>query len=85
MKMPTIRRLWAIYKRGVLQEGLGITKRTHATVLVQNAFYLGARSILQAQARLLEHGDLEELHGFIARQGRQLAAMRGERPRARRH
>ena len=36
MRMPTIRHLWTTYKCAVLQEGLGITQRSHAQVLAQN-------------------------------------------------
>lgn len=85
MQMPTIRRMWTLYKRTVLQEGLGITRRNDVQVLAQNAFYLGAQSTLQALALLLEHGDYDEAHRYIERHGRQTAAMRGVRPKARRH
>jgi len=58
MKMPTIRKLWTLYKRDVLQE-LGITRRNDVQVLAQNAFYFGAYTTLQALAALLEVGDVE--------------------------
>lgn len=85
MKMPTIRRLWTFYKSIVLQDGLGITRRDEVLVLAQNAFYLGAQTTLQALAVLLEDGDEQQVLRVIARHGRQLAAMRGVRPRARQH
>lgn len=76
--MPSMRHLWKSYKRDVLQEGLGITRRNEVQILAQNAFYLGAQSVLQCLAFLLEHGHEDEVHEFIERQGRQLKAMRGE-------
>ena len=85
MKMPTIRRMWTFYKHIVLQDGLGITRRNEAQVLAQNAFYLGARTTLQALATLLEDGDVEQVHRVIEQHGRQIKAIRGLRPRARRH
>ena len=55
--MPSIRRLWTIYRQTVLREGLGRYKRDHIQVLAQNAFYSGARTVLQGLAHLLERGD----------------------------
>lgn len=71
MKMPTIRRMWAFYKRDVLRE-VGVTRRDEVQVLTQNAFYFGAYSTLQALATLLEDGDVEQVHDVIERHGRQL-------------
>lgn len=85
MRMPTIRRMWTLYKRTVLQEGLGFTRRNDVQVLAQNAFYLGAQSTLQALALLLERGNYDGAHRYIERHGRQAAAMRGARPKATRH
>ena len=88
MKVPTIRRLSALYKRDVLRDALrvgGITPRIHAQVLAQNAFYLGARRTLQSLARLLEDGDVEQVHDVIVRHGRQLKKMRAVAAPARRH
>jgi hypothetical protein len=82
MKMPTLRRMWTFYKRDVLRDALragGITPRTHAQVLAQSAFYLGARCTLQSLATLLEEGDV------IARHGRQLKKMRALAAPARMH
>lgn len=83
MKMPPIRRLWTMYKKTVLQEGLGRTKRDQTQVLLQNAFYFGAHSVMQALAMLLENGDVEQLHRVIEQHGRQVRAMRGRKPRVR--
>lgn len=85
MRMPTIRRAWSLYKRTVLQEGLGLTRRDHVQVVVQHAFYCGAHSMLQGLATLLQHGDVEEAHRFIAREGRRVRALRGMSPRTVRH
>ena len=82
---PTIRRLWTMYKRSVLQEGLGIIGRGHATILAQGAFYGGARSVFKVLAYMLEHGDVEEMHALIQSQGRQLKKLQQLAPRARRH
>lgn len=88
VKMPTIRCLWTFYKRDVLGDALrlgGITPRTHAQVLAQSAFYLGAQSTLQSLATLLEDGDAEQVHQVIERHGRQLKTMRARIAPARRH
>lgn len=84
MKMPTIRRMWLFYKRGVLRK-LGVTRRDEVQVLAQNAFYFGAYTTLQALATLLENGDVEQVHEVIERHGRQLKKMRALAPRARQH
>ena len=84
MKMPTIRRMWTFYKHIVLQEGLGIRHRNQVQVLAQNAFYLGAQTTLQALATLLEDGDVDQVHRVIERHGRQIKAIQGLRPQARR-
>lgn len=81
--MPSIRRLWTMYKKTALQEGLGRTRRDHVQVLTQNAFYFGSYSVLQALNHLLEHGHVEEMHRVIERHGRQIRAMRGRKPRLR--
>jgi DNA-binding FadR family transcriptional regulator len=85
MKMLTLRHMWTMYKRTMLQEGLGITRRNEVQILVQKAFYLGAQTTLQALATLLEDGDVEQVHRVIEHHGRQIKAMQGLRPRARRH
>jgi hypothetical protein len=87
MTTLSLRRLWTLYKQTALRRELGPIKRDPEQVLLQNAFYCGARGVLQVLAYLLEHGDYEELHRTIERQGRQIRAIRAERrrPRARRH
>jgi hypothetical protein len=65
VKMPTIRRMGSMYKRTMLQEGLGITRRNEVQMLAQNAFYLGAQTTLQALATLLEDGEVEQVHRII--------------------
>lgn len=49
--------------------GLGRLRRDHAQVLAQNAFYSGARSVLQVLAFMLEHGEVEEVRALIERHG----------------
>jgi hypothetical protein len=83
MTTLSLRRLWTIYKRTAMGGGRGPLKRDPEQVLVQNAFYCGARGVLQVLAYMLEHGDYEELHRTIERQGRQIRAIRGKRPRVR--
>jgi hypothetical protein len=54
-------------------------------ILAQHSFYSGARGVLKVLDHLLEHGEDEELRKLIRRQGRQIKALQGQRPRARRH
>jgi hypothetical protein len=84
-RVPSLRRLWLMYKRAVLVEGLGRTKRDHLQVLVQNAFYNRARSAYKVMGYLLDQGDYEQLRKLIARQAQQVQAIQGLRPKARRH
>jgi hypothetical protein len=77
----SLRRLWTMYKRLLADDGLG--KRD--LIFAQAAFYAGARSTLKVLNHLLEHGQDDELRRTIQRQGRQIKALQGLRPRARRH
>jgi hypothetical protein len=52
---------------------------------IQLAFYSGARGVLKVLAYLIEHGDYEELHETIRRQGRQIERIRSRRPRTKSH
>ena len=79
----SIRRLWTMYKRIAIRQGLGASKRD--PLLAQGAFYGGARGVLQVLAHMMEHGDYDALHRPIERQGRQIRAIHGLKPRARRH
>ena len=81
MATLSLRRLWTIYKRTALKQGL--SKRDLAST--QLAFYSGARGVLKVLAHLIEHGDYEELHETIERHGRQLERIRSRRPRTRDH
>lgn len=88
MTIPTIRKLWAFYKRDVLHDALreaGITSRTHAQVLAQSAFYGGARSMLQVLAYMIEHDETGEALRLIERQGRQIKKLAGLMPPKQRH
>jgi len=70
-----------MYKKLLIEDRL--SRRDQ--VLAQASFYAGARSTLKVLARLLEHGEDEELRRIIERQGRQIKALQGLRSRARRH
>jgi hypothetical protein len=78
---PSLRRLWSMYKKLLVEDGLGRRDQ----VLAQAAFYSGARGVLKVLNHLLEHGQDDELHRTIQRHGRQIKALQGLRPRARRH
>jgi hypothetical protein len=77
----SLRRLWTMYKRLLAADGLG--KRD--LIFAQAAFYARARATLKVLNHLLEHGEDDELRRTIQRQGRQIKALQGLRPRARRH
>ena len=77
----SLRRLWTIYKRTAITRGS--SKREMATI--QLAFYSGARGVLKVLAYLIEHGDHDELHETIRRQGRQIERIRSRRPRTKSH
>jgi hypothetical protein len=81
MTAPSLRRLWTMYKKILAEEGMG----RRDLILAQQSFYGGARAVLKVLAFLLEHGDDEEMRRIIERQGRQIKALQGLRPRARRH
>jgi hypothetical protein len=42
--------------------------------LAHGAFYSGARGVLKVLDHMLEHGDIDELHRTIQRQGRYMAS-----------
>jgi hypothetical protein len=77
----SLRRLWTIYKRTAVTRGASMRDLART----QLAFYSGARGVLKVLAYLIEHGDYEELHETIKRQGRQIERLRSRRPRARGH
>lgn len=81
MPALSLRRLWTIYKN--IHADDGMTKRD--LILAQHSFYSGARGVLKVLDYLLEWGDDEEVRKTIERQGRQIKAIQGLRPRARRH
>lgn len=83
MPALSLRRLWTLYKRAVLTEGLGASRRDE--VLAQNAFYSGARGVLKVLAYMIEQGEDDEVRKTIQRQGQQIKALQGLHPRARRH
>jgi hypothetical protein len=77
----SLRSLWKIYKRTCVVPGTG--KRE--LVMTQLAFYSGARGVLRVLAHLIEHGEYEELHETIGRNGRLIEKIQGQPRRARRH
>jgi hypothetical protein len=81
MATLSLRRLWVIYKRTAMKEGLSARER----ISTQLAFYSGARGVLRVLAYVMERGEYDELHATIRRQARQIERIRGRRPGARRH
>ena len=81
MATLSLRRLWVIYKRTAMKEGLTPRERINT----QLAFYSGARGVLRVLAYLMEHGQYEEFHATIRRQSRQIERIRGRRASTRRH
>jgi hypothetical protein len=81
MATLSLRRLWTIYKRAAIQQGLSECELART----QLAFYGGARGVLRVLAYLIEQGDYEELHETIKRHDRQIARIRSRRPRAKSH
>jgi hypothetical protein len=72
MTALSLRGLWSIYKKILAEDGFG--KRQ--LLFAQAAFFAGARSTLEVLAYLLEHGEDEELHRIIERQGRRIGSRR---------
>jgi hypothetical protein len=81
MATLSLRRLWVIYKRTAIENGLSKRERFRT----QLAFYSGARGVLKVLAYLIEHGDYEELHATIKRHGRHIDRLQSRRRRARQH
>jgi hypothetical protein len=81
MTTLSLRRLWTMYKRVLAEDGFS----RRELVFAQAAFYAGARSTLKVLGYLLEWDDEDELHRTIERHARQIKAIQGLRPRARRH
>jgi len=76
-----IRRLWTMYKKILIDDGAA----KQELLLAQDAFYNGARSVLKVLAHMLEHGELDELHHTIERQGQQIDVIQRSGRRSRRH
>ena len=79
--IPSLRRLWTLYKKLLVENGL--SRRDQ--VLAQGAFYCGARCVLNVLDHLVEGGDMDELQRVIRRHGRTIRVLQGEQPRKRRH
>ena len=77
----SLRRLWMLYKGLAMEHG---TNSRRDLILMQDAFYSGARGVLKVPEHMLRHGKQEELNEAIRRHGRQIDRIRGRRP-VRRH
>ena len=80
MATLSLRRLWTLYKRAVVEPGS--SKRD--LIRTQLAFYSGARGVLKVLDYLLERGEYDELHETIKREARQIATLQS-RKRAKPH
>ena len=83
----SVRRLWTTYRKLALVRRVGHSELE--ILLMNTAFYAGARGVLKVLAKLLERGELDELHSIIRHQGRQIAKIENrpeppQRPRRRR-
>jgi len=76
----SVRQLWLIYKR----TAVAADADRREVAILQAAFYNGARGVLKVLADMIEHGDYEELHATITRQGRQIRKIEARAPRGRR-
>ena len=83
MTALSLRRLWTIYKRTAIAQGIGGSKRDLA--LAQIAFYSGARAVLKVLDHMIAQGDLVAVQKTIEHQGRQINRLQGRSPRPRRH
>jgi len=79
----SLRRLWTIYKRTAIAQGIGIGKRDLA--LSQVAFYAGARGVLRVLDHMIAKGEDEAVQQTIKRFARQIRAIQRLHPRAQRH
>jgi hypothetical protein len=82
MTKLSLRRLWTLYKAVAKAHG---TSSKWELVLLQDAFYGGARGVLKVLAYMIEQGEQDEMLRAIERHGRQINRIQGLRPRARRH
>jgi hypothetical protein len=78
---PSIRQLWTLYKALLLRDG---TSRREV-LIAQEAFYSGARGMLEVLHTLVQDGEVDELQRVIGRHHRTNRAIRGDAPRKRRH
>ena len=76
----SLRQLWVIYKRTALAAGAD----PRELAISQAAFYNGALGVLKVLSYMVEHGNYEELHETINRQGRQIRKIESRRSRERR-
>lgn len=89
MPVLSLRHLWVTYKRRLLlQHVAAATKHDQAiaTMFAREAFYSGARAVLQVLGDMLKDGDYDELHRTIQQQARLIDKIQGrEQPRPKRH
>lgn len=78
---PSLRRLWTMYKKLLVEDGLGRRDQ----VLAQAAFYSGARGVLKVLGYLAERGETDELERVVRRHARAIRTLQGLAPRKRRH
>jgi len=72
MTKLSLRRLWVLYKQ-VAMAHCSHTRRE--MMLLQEAFYSGARGVLKVLDHMLEHGDDEGARQTIHRAGRQIKSL----------
>jgi hypothetical protein len=75
----SLRRLWVIYKRVTIAQGVGTSPRD--LTLAQGAFYSGARGVLKVLDYMLERGETEAALRTVRRFGRQIKVIQGQRTR----
>jgi hypothetical protein len=78
MTTLSLRRLWTVYKRTLIESGTG-SKRELATA--HGAFYSGARGVLMVLDHMAECGDMDEMNRIVRRFGKQIRAIRSSQPR----
>ena len=78
----SLRRLWKLYK-AVSMRHHSHTRRE--LVLLQEAFYSGARGVLKVLDYMIEHGDADEAQRTIRRFGRQVNVIMRKSARRKAH
>lgn len=63
--------MWTMYKKLLVEDGISRLDQ----VLAQDAFYSGARCVLQVLNHLVEGGEVDELQRVISRHGRTIRVL----------